>query len=52
MIKNLTKIKVLLTPIKTGMNSYKLQNEIRQMLFLLHQHNKITLSQFNLTKSL
>ena len=27
---------------KAGSNSYKIKNEIRQMLYLLYQHNKIT----------
>ena len=32
----------LLAKIKAGDNSYKLKNEIRQILYLLYQHNKIT----------
>ena len=28
--------------VKTGNNSYKLKTEIRQILYLLYQHNKIT----------
>ena len=28
--------------IKAGNNLYKLKNEIRQILYVLHQHNKIT----------
>ena len=36
--------------LKAGNNSYKLKNEIRQILYLLYQHNKITkkgLQKFN-----
>ena len=40
--KLLTRIPILLAHIKTGNNSYKLKNEIRQILYLLHQHSKIT----------
>ena len=39
--KLLTRLIILLEKIKSGKNSYKLKNEIRQILFLLHQHNKI-----------
>ena len=48
--KLLTKLPILLAQIKAENNSYKLKNEIIQMLYLLHQHNKITkkgLRQFN-----
>ena len=45
--KLLTKLLILLTQIKTGSNSYKLKNEIRQILYLLHQHNKITKKVYN-----
>ena len=40
--KLLTRLPILLAKIKTGKNSYKLKNEITQMLYLLYQHNKIT----------
>ena len=40
--KLLTKLLILLAQVKTGSNSYKLKNEIRQILYLLYQHNKIT----------
>ena len=39
--KLLAKLPVLLAQIKTGNNSYKLKNEIRQTLYLFYQH-KIT----------
>ena len=37
----LTSLPMLLAQIKSGNNSYKLKNEIRQILYLLYQHNKI-----------
>ena len=40
--KSLTRLPILLAQIKAGNNSYKLKNEIRQILYLLYQHNKIT----------
>ena len=40
--KQLTILPILLTQIKAGNNSYKLKNEIKQKLYLLYQHNKIT----------
>ena len=47
--KQLTRLSVLLAQIKAGINSYKLKNEIRQilLLYLLYQHNKFTKEQFN-----
>ena len=39
--KLLTRLPILLAQIKAGNNSYKLKNEIRQILYLLYQHNKI-----------
>ena len=45
--KLLTKLLILLTQIKTGSNSYKLKNEIRQIQYLLYQHNKITKKVYN-----
>ena len=38
----LTRLPILLAQIKDGNNSYKLKNEIRQILFFLDQHNKVT----------
>ena len=47
------RLPILLAQIKDGNNQYKLQNEIRQILYLLHQHNKITKKVYNnLMKSL
>ena len=46
----LIKLKISLTQTKAGNNLYKLRNEIRQILYLFYQHNKITkksLQQFN-----
>ena len=40
--KLLTRLPILLAQIKAGNNSYKLKNEIRQILYLLYQHYKIT----------
>ena len=40
--KLLTRLPILLVQIKAGNNLYKLKKEIRQILYLLHQHNKIT----------
>ena len=45
--KLLTRLPILLAKIKAGNNSYKLKNEIRQILYLLHQHNKITKKVYN-----
>ena len=38
----LTRLAILLAQIKAENNSYNLKNEIRQILYLLYQHNKIT----------
>ena len=49
----LTRLSILLAQIKAGNNSNKLKNEIRQILYLLYQHNKITSKVYNnLIKSL
>ena len=40
--KLLTRLPILLAQIKAGNNSFKLKNEIREILYLLYQHNKIT----------
>ena len=50
--KLLTTLSILLAQIKAGNNSFKLKNEIRQILYLLYQHNKITKKVYNLIKSL
>ena len=48
-----TRLPILLAQIKSGNNSYKLKNEIRQILSLLHKHNKISQKVYNnLIKSL
>ena len=51
--KLLSRPSILLAEIKAGSNSYKSKNEIRQILHLLYQHNKITKKVYNnLMKSL
>ena len=40
--KLLTRLPILLKQIKAENDSYRLKNEIRQILYLLYQHNKIT----------
>ena len=50
--KLLTTLSILLAQIKAGHNSFKLKNEIRQILYLLYQYNKITKKVYNLIKSL
>ena len=45
--KPLTRLPILLAQIKVGNNLYKLKNEIRQILYLLYQHNKITKKVYN-----
>ena len=51
--KLLTRFPMLLAQVKTGNNSYKLKNEIRQILYLLYQHYKIIRKVYNnLIKSL
>ena len=45
--KLLTRLLTLLAQIKAGNNSYRLKNEIRQILYLLYQHNKITEKVYN-----
>ena len=45
--KLLTRLPILLGQIKTGNDSCKLNNEIRQILYLLYQHNKITKNVFS-----
>ena len=41
-LKNLTRLPMLLAQIKAENNSDKLKKELRQILYLLYQHNKIT----------
>ena len=51
--KVLSKLPISLAQIKAGNNSYKLEAEIRQIMHLLYQHNKITKKVYiNLIKSL
>ena len=45
--KLLTRLPVLVAQIKVGNYLYKLKNEIRQTLYLLYQHNKITKKLYN-----
>lgn len=45
--KLLTRISILVE-IKAENNSYKLDNEIRQISYLLYQHNKITKQFYNI----
>ena len=42
-----TRLPILLAQIKAGNNSNKLKNEIRQILYLLCQHNRITKKVYN-----
>ena len=46
--KLLPRFPVLLVQVKAGSNSYKLKNDIRQILYLLYQHNKITKKVYNI----
>ena len=51
--KLLTRLPIVLAQIKAGNNSSKLKNQIRQILYLLYQNNKITKNVCNnLIKSL
>ena len=51
--KLLTRHPVSLAQIKAENSSYKLKNEIRQITYLLFQHNKVTKKLYNnLIKSL
>ena len=51
--KLLTRLSLLLAQAKAESNSYKLKNEIKQILYLLYHHNKITKNIYNnLIKSL
>ena len=45
--KLLTRLPILLAQAKDGDNSRKLKIEIRQTLYLLYQHNKITKKVYN-----
>ena len=45
--KLFTRVTILLAEIKAGNNSYKLNNEIRPILYLLYQHNKVTKEVYN-----
>ena len=51
--KLLTRVPILLAETKAGNNSHKLNNEIKQILYPLYQHNKIIKKVYNnLIKSL
>ena len=51
--KLLARHPILLAQVKAGNNSYKLKNEMRQILYLLHQRSKITKKVYsNVIKSL
>ena len=51
--KLLTRLPILLAQIKAGNNSCTLKNEIKEILYLLYQHNKVTKKVYNnLIKSL
>ena len=51
--KLLIRLPILLAQIKAGNNSYNSKNEIRRILYLLYQHNKISKKVYNnLIKSL
>ena len=51
--KLLMRLPVLLAKIEARNNSYKLENKIRQIVYLQYQHNKITKELYNnLIKSL
>ena len=41
-LNKLTRLPILLAQIKAGNNSNKLKNKVRQILYLLCQHNNIT----------
>ena len=45
--KLLTWLPTLLAQIKTGNSSNKIKNEIREIVHLLYQHNKITKNVYN-----
>ena len=45
--KFLSRLPILLAQIKAGNNSYKLKNEVRLVLYLLCQHNKIIIKVYN-----
>ena len=48
--KLLSKLPVLSTQIEAGNNSYKLKSKIRQIVYLLYQHHKLTKALFNVKK--
>ena len=47
--KLLTRLSILLAKLEAGNNSYKLKSEIRQILYLLYQHYKITKKVYNIS---
>ena len=46
--KLLTRLPTLLVQTKTRNNSNRLKNEIRQIVYLLYHHNKITKKLYNI----
>ena len=44
--KLLTRLSILLAETKAGNNSYKLKNEIRQIVYVLYQRNNKSLKKF------
>ena len=50
--KLLTRLPILLAQIKARNNSHKLNIKIRQILYLLYQHTKITKKLYNLIRPL
>ena len=45
--KSLTRLPVLLSRKKSSNNSYKLKTKMRQIMYLLYQHNKIARKLYN-----
>ena len=45
--KLLSRLPILLVQIKAGINSYKVKNEVRQILYIFYQHNEITKEVYN-----
>ena len=45
--KLLSRLPILLSQMNAGKNSYKLKNEMRQILHLLYQHHEITKKVYN-----
>ena len=45
--KLLTRLPELLAQVKAGHSSHKLKNEVREILYVVYQHNKITKKLYN-----